>query len=134
MAGRVNSVDENDDDLGAALLPSKKLGDVRSPLGLFLYLKANPNMIAVFLMLLFSVAFVGVAGAFYYIDFHRNTVFFSAGVFGVAFNVYKYNHFRTLMELKKEINKYTKANQNFKATNEELVVEINKFAKAKGGK
>ena len=125
MAGR-----QSETDYG--LLPSKKLTNVRSPVDLFLYLKANPKMIGVMATLFFSVVFVVGCGVLFYLDIHPNTCYFSAGVAGIAFNVYQCNHFRTLMALKKEINKYSKANMNFKAENGKLMVEIERFGHAKG--
>jgi len=123
-----SSMDSIDSEI--SLLPSKKLGNIRGPMDLFIYLKSNPSMIGLFLTIFVSLAFTGVCGGFYYIDYHRDTVFFCAGVAGIAFNVYKMNHFRELMVLKKEINKYSKANANFRAENNKLMEEIARFEQA----
>eukprot|EP01083_Nonionella_stella_P072852 196581_1 len=125
--------DSDFDDDDAELLPKKKCTDlsIGDCGALYIYLRQNPKTFFASVLFFISFSCVLALGVSYLVDFHRHTCFFVAGVAGIVSNLYGFCHFRTLLNLKKEVDAYSTNNKLFKEENNLLLTEVDKFTKTK---
>lgn len=126
--------DSDDGDIGLlAVFPKKRCSDIRGCGDFYIYLKQNPRTFVAATTVLSSLTIILFVGISYSIDFHPNTCYFTSGLVGIVTNAYLFCHFRTLMNLKKEVDVYSVNNKNFAEENGNLKVEVNRFTIAKNG-
>lgn len=121
----------NDDGGIYDFIPKKKCSQIRGCGDLYIYLKQNPRTFVAASTFVTSLTAVLLLGGFYAIDFHPNSCYFVAGVAGIISNLYGFCHFRTLMNLKKEVDVYSTNNKKFGEENSLLAGEVNRFKIAK---
>lgn len=68
--------------------------------------------------------------AYYILETYDEIIYIIAGAYGILFNIYGFNHFRLLFNLKHEVDAYTKLNDQFRMERQEIDSEINKLSKA----
>ena len=62
---------------------------------------------------------------------YDDIIYIIAGIYGILFNIYAFNHFRLLFNLKREVEHFTKLNVRFKSEREQIDGEINKLSKGR---
>eukprot|EP01084_Bolivina_argentea_P231857 390907_1 len=126
------SDNESDDgDEYSSFIPTKRLSDVRGCGDLCIYLRQNPRTFVSIMTFLTTLTCVLLLGIGYSMDFHPNSCYFVAGIAGVVSSLYGFCHFRTLMNLKKEVDVYSSNNKRFGEENYALSTEVNRFSQAK---
>eukprot|EP01083_Nonionella_stella_P305860 1068650_1 len=119
------------DDESYSILPKKKCTEIRDCSGLFIYLKQHPKAFVACVTFLVSLACALALGASYAVGVLPHTCLFVAGIAGIVSNLYGFCHFRTLLNLKKEVDIHSTNNHKFAHENHLLVAEVNKFKKTK---
>eukprot|EP00483_Globobulimina_turgida_P000103 UN00103 len=114
-----------------SFIPKKKCSQIRGCGDLFIYLKQNPRTFIAAVTFVTSFTCCFLLGALYTIDFHPHSCFFVAGIAGIVSNIYGFCHFRTLMNLKKEVDVYSGNNEKFAEENHLLSGEVSRFSTAK---
>eukprot|EP01084_Bolivina_argentea_P100358 180208_1 len=112
-------------------IPKKKCTDIRSCGDFFIYLKQNPRTLCASLTFFASLLSVLCLGMAYVLKISREGSFWTAGAAGIVVCLYGFCHFRTLMNLKKEVDDYSSNNKKFSQENHALTAEVNRFSKAK---
>jgi len=123
--------EQEDDDFSYDFIPKKKCTDIRGCGDLYIYLKQNPRTFVATITFVTSLTAVLALGVSYAIGFHPNSCFFVAGAAGIVSNLYGFCHFRTLLNLKKEVDVYSTNNKKFAEENSLLSKEVNRFSQAK---
>jgi len=126
-----NDEDDKDELYDFAIIPKKKCTDIRGCTDLFIYLKQNPKTFVAAITFVTSLTAVLALGASYAVNFHPNTCFFVAGAAGITSNLYGFCHFRTLLNLKKEVDQYSENNKKFGKENALLHGQVNRLSSAK---
>lgn len=125
--------DDQDDEDSFDFIPKKKCSDIRGCGDLYIYLKQNPRTFVATVTFVTSLTAVLALGVSYAVGFHPNSCFFVAGAAGIVSNLYGFCHFRTLLNLKKEVDEYSNNNKKFAQENSLLTKEVNRFSQAKDG-
>eukprot|EP01084_Bolivina_argentea_P096113 172789_1 len=122
---------ETEDNGVYGFIPKKKCSQIRGCGDLFIYLKQNPKTFVSAITFVTSLTCVLLVGIAYSVKFHPVSCYFIAGIAGIVSNLYGFCHFRTLMNLKKEVDVYSNNNIKFQAENTLLTKEVNRFSSAK---
>ena len=132
MSAGYDKANEDEDNL-YDFIPKKKCSDIRGCADLFIYLKQNPRTFVAAVTFVTSLSAVLALGVSYTVGFHPEACFFIAGAAGIVSNLYGFCHFRTLLNLKKEVDVYSTNNKKFAEENDILSKEVNRFTQAKDG-
>lgn len=126
-----DSDSEDGRDRAYTFIPKKKCSQIRGCGDLYIYLKQNPRTFVATMTFVTTLTAVMLLGISYSINFHPNSCYFVAGIAGIVSNLYGFCHFRTLMNLKKEVDVYSTNNKKFQEENSLLSAEVNRFSHCK---